>query len=193
VQVRNLQLITSVGDGAQWPSDTGEPKRQPILVSLDIPYNLRGAASEDDIQQSVNYGSLSRTLSQSIEPLSFPSLELFIETVFEKTFSAFASVHELKAVVTKPRALPYAGKVSITSRRKRNGERVYPDRYELGDLVCNLIVGLNPCEREDKQVVHFDVAISRDSRFEQAFGFRALGKSLREVWPVLKPNLDLDS
>ncbi|KAI0032075.1 Dihydropteroate synthase [Vararia minispora EC-137] len=151
VRVEDLQLIASVADGAQWPSAAGAPEKQPILVSLEIPHDLRGAASADDISQSVNYGTLSRILS---------SLEI---------------------AVTKPRALPYVESVGITSRLKRFGGRVGSDRFTLRGLACILIVGLNSCEREDKQDVRFDLTISRELNSASPFPFRALGRLLREA------------
>ncbi|KZV74986.1 Dihydropteroate synthase [Peniophora sp. CONT] len=74
--------------------------------------------------------------------------------------------------------MPYAESVSINSRRLRDGARLGPDRFLLNKLACNLIVGLNPCEREDKQLVHFDVEIQRSGN---VFDWRRLGQHLRKA------------
>ncbi|KAA1471926.1 Dihydropteroate synthase, partial [Dentipellis sp. KUC8613] len=83
--------------------------------------------------------------------------------------------------IVKTRATPYSDGVGILSTRARDGERCGPDVYILERLAVNLIVGLNACEREDEQVVHFDVELARDADHDNNFAFRHLAKSLREV------------
>ena len=86
--------------------------------------------------------------------------------------------------VIKPRALPYADGISILSSRARDGSRLSPDRFSIQELLCNVIVGLNPCEREDKQLVCFDVNISTSKKTlepENAFDFRQLARDIRQV------------
>ncbi|KAI0060020.1 Dihydropteroate synthase [Artomyces pyxidatus] len=84
--------------------------------------------------------------------------------------------------IVKPRALPYAECVGISSSRTRDGSYVGFNIFSIMQLSCNLIVGLNACEREDKQVVHFDVDFARQtSANDEAFDFRGLGKYLRQI------------
>ncbi|KAH9000544.1 Dihydropteroate synthase [Lactarius hatsudake] len=75
--------------------------------------------------------------------------------------------------VVKPRALPYAEGVL-------DGSRLAPDRLSIQRLSCNLIVGLNPCEREDKQLVYFDVDISAFHKPGSGFDLRRLAKDIRQ-------------
>ncbi|KAI9438271.1 Dihydropteroate synthase [Lactarius indigo] len=82
--------------------------------------------------------------------------------------------------VVKPRALPYAEGVRISSSRTRDGSRLVPDRLSIQRLSCNLIVGLNPCEREDKQLVYFDVDISAFHEPGSGFDLRRLAKEIRQ-------------
>ncbi|KAH8990743.1 Dihydropteroate synthase [Lactarius akahatsu] len=82
--------------------------------------------------------------------------------------------------VVKPRALPYAEGVRISSSRARDGSRLAPDRLSIQRLSCNLIVGLNPCEREDKQLVYFDVDISAFHEPGSGFNLRRLAKDIRQ-------------
>ncbi|KAI0312716.1 Dihydropteroate synthase-like protein [Amylostereum chailletii] len=180
VRIKNLVLNVTVADGAQWPSDSG-PKLQPVRVSLIIPHDLRAAASRDDISKSINYGELSRTILPAVQSISFLSLEALLDHLFEACFAAFETVDDLAIKLVKPRASPYADAVGVAGRRRKNGTRVGPEHILLEKLACNLIVGLNACEREDKQLVHFDVDISQtrlDSHFP--FDFRGWAKALRE-------------
>ncbi|KAH9034981.1 Dihydropteroate synthase [Lactarius pseudohatsudake] len=157
------------------------PVRQPVRVSVSIPYDLRPAAAGDDISKSINYGSLSKQILASVEDPSseFGSLEHFLEHIFF-TCCAFPEIQEMTVDVVKPRALPYAEGVRISSSRARDGSRLAPDRLSIQRLSCNLIVGLNPCEREDKQLVYFDVDISAPHEPGSGFDLRRLAKDIRQ-------------
>lgn len=188
VRVRNLLLIVPISNGAQWPpKDPSLPTKQPIRLSLTVPYNLRVAAQNDDISASLNYGSLSSTVLKSLEgphlSSGFASLEALLDHVFSTCFVSFPDIQQMRVDMTKTRASPYAEAFLVQSTRKRDGTRIGRDIWGVKSLQCNLIVGLNACEREDKQAVHFDVEVSRsheDSDVD-SFDFRSLGKRLREV------------
>ncbi|KAH9064580.1 Dihydropteroate synthase [Lactarius vividus] len=158
------------------------PVRQPVRVSVSIPYDLRPAAAGDDISKSINYGSLSKQILASVEDpsSSFESLEHFLEHIFFTCFGAFPEIQEMTVDVVKPRALPYVEGVRISSSRARDGSRLTPDRLSIQRFSCNLIVGLNPCEREDKQLVHFDVDISASHEPGSGFDLRRLAKDIRQ-------------
>ncbi|KAI0301294.1 Dihydropteroate synthase-like protein [Russula brevipes] len=180
IRVRNLLLLAHVADGAQWPSPTSTPVRQPVRVSIDVPHDLRCAASRDDISKSINYGTLSKRVLASVDaehpsapPPTFRSLEQLADHIFRACFGAFP----------EPRALPYADAVRVRSSRTRDGDGAWstvPDRLSIERLACNLVVGLNPCEREDRQLVCFDVDISTALEPESAFDFRRLAKDIRQ-------------
>jgi dihydroneopterin aldolase/2-amino-4-hydroxy-6-hydroxymethyldihydropteridine diphosphokinase/dihydropteroate synthase len=169
--------------------------RQPVRVSVSIPYDLRAAAEGDDILKSINYGSLSKRVLASVEdqedPSStsgsgsthtFRSLEHLLDHIFVTCFDAFPEIQHMTLDVVKPRALPYADGIRVLSSRARDGSRLAPDRFAIQQLSCNVIVGLNQCEREDKQVVCFDVDISMTSELEEnAFDFRLLARDIRQV------------
>ncbi len=155
-----------------------------MQVSVSIPYDLRPAAAGDDISKSINYGSLSKRILASVEDPSsseFGSLEHFLDHVFLTCFGTFPEIREMTVDVVKPRALPYAEGVRILSSRVRDGSRLAPDRLSIQRLSCNLIVGLNPCEREDKQLVYFDVDISASHEPGSGFDFRRLAKEIHQV------------
>lgn len=171
--------MATVGDGAQWPNENGEPKKQPLTISLTVPYDLKPSAAFDDVEKSVNYGTLSRALLKVVDDgAKFTSLEALLDAFFNACFTTFPDVPEAEVSLMKTRAMPYAESVAIHSRRLRTGARLQPDRFSLNKLACNLIVGLNPCEREDKQLVYFDVDIERTGN---VFDWRRLGQHLRKV------------
>jgi dihydroneopterin aldolase / 2-amino-4-hydroxy-6-hydroxymethyldihydropteridine diphosphokinase / dihydropteroate synthase len=164
--------------------------RQPVRVSVSIPYDLRAAAEGDDILKSINYGSLSKRVLASVEGPSgstctFRSLEHLLDHIFGTCFDAFPEIQHMTLDIVKPRALPYADGIRVLSSRARDGSRLAPDRFAIQQLSCNVIVGLNQCEREDKQLVCFDVDISRSTSMtsepENAFDFRLLARDIRQV------------
>lgn len=187
VRVRNLLLIVPISNGAQWPpKNPSLPTKQPLRLSLTIPHNLRPAALNDDVAASINYGSLSSTLLKSLEAphlvSGFASLETVLDHVFATCFNAFDTIQEMKVSLVKPRASPYAEGFGIQSTRRRDGTRVGRDVWTIEELKCNTIVGLNACEREDKQVVHFNIDLSRShDEIVGPFNFRTLAKQLREA------------
>ena len=129
VNIRNLLLVVPVGDGAQWPSSSA-PVRQPVRVSISIPYNLRRAAHEDNIHYSVNYGSLSSAVIKSLDAHAshgFTTFEDLLDHIFATCFQAFDSVDQISIKLVKPRALPYADGVGISSTRRRDGTRTSSD------------------------------------------------------------------
>jgi len=222
IRVRDLLLLAHVADGAQWPSPTSTPVKQPVRVSISVPYDLRPAAASDDISQSINYGALSKrvlasvvedkedsaststststsTPTTSARQCQFRSLERLADHIFATCFAAFPEIERVSLDVVKPRALPYADAVRVRSERARDGceRRLAPERFEIVRLACNVVVGLNPCEREDKQLVCFDVDVSTRPRTSRtrtptptvetededvvAFDFRRLAKDIRQV------------
>ena len=171
--------------------------RQPVRVSVSIPYDLRAAAENDDILKSINYGSLSKRVLASVStdddhpsgsPRTFRSLEHLLDHIFATCFDAFPEIQRMTLDVVKSRALPYADGIRVLSSRARDGSRLAPDRFAIQQLSCNVIVGLNQCEREDEQLVCFDVDISTSTstsmttpELENAFDFRLLARDIRQV------------
>ena len=166
--------------------------RQPVRVSVSIPYDLHAAAEGDDILKSINYGSLSKRILASVEKddpsgstCAFRSLEHLSDHIFGTCFDVFPEIQCMTLDVVKPRALPYADGIRVLSSRARDGSRLAPDRFAIQQLSCNVIVGLNRCEREDKQLVCFDVDISTSKSTtpepENALDFRLLARGIRQV------------
>lgn len=200
--------------------------RQPVRVSISVPYDLRPAAEADDVSKSINYGTLSKCVLASVvevedhapAPASaaaarqrqFRSLEQLSGHIFATCFGAFPEIERMTLDVVKPRALPYADGVRLLSSRARDGSRLASERFSIQRLACNVIVGLNPCEREDKQLVCFDVDLSthhhppssslvhsqdqsqtlEPENEDDAFDFRGLAKDIRQVRASCSPQQD---
>jgi dihydroneopterin aldolase/2-amino-4-hydroxy-6-hydroxymethyldihydropteridine diphosphokinase/dihydropteroate synthase len=153
--------------------------QQPFQISVSIPYDLRASAATDDISKSINYSAVSKRILASVEylddpktdndngvtavrprrPLQFRSLEQLADRIFTQCFDAFPEIGRMTLDVVKPRALPYADAVRILSVRARDGSRPMPERFSILRLACNVLVGLNQCEREDRQLVCFDIDV----------------------------------
>ena len=177
-----------------------------MRVSVSVPYDVRPAAEADDVSKTINYGSLSKCILASVvedqgqgqNDLAFRSLEQLSDRIFAACFDAFPEIRRATLDVVKPRALPYADGVRVLSSRARDGSRLASERFSIQRLACNVIVGLNPCEREDKQLVCFDVDLStahcpsvlpsrnrsqtrEPPEDDDAFDFRGLARDIRQV------------
>jgi dihydroneopterin aldolase len=184
-------------------------------VSISVSHDLRRAAESDDISKSINYGSLSKRVLASVvhsdpsmgssqscqQPAFFSCIERLVDHVFATCFDAFPEIQRVALDVVKPRALTYADAVRVRSERARDGSRLTPDLFSIERLSCNVIIGLNRCEREDKQLVCFDVDVSTtvpppappsspttsttnttvEPKEDNAFDFRRVAKEIRQV------------
>ena len=61
---------------------------------------------------------------------------------------------------TSTRALPNFDAICVLSLGTHDRSRLLPDHFAIQQLLCNVVIGLNPCEQEDRQLVCFDVDIS---------------------------------
>ncbi|THH28638.1 hypothetical protein EUX98_g5554 [Antrodiella citrinella] len=82
IRVKNLQVMAFFSDGAQWLSDTA--KLQPVQITLDIAYDVSGAAAADDLTQSINYSDVCKTLTSTATSQTFASLEDLCSTSSEE-------------------------------------------------------------------------------------------------------------
>lgn len=189
IRVNDLLLIVPLSTGAHWP-EPGELTWQPVLVSFSIPHDVSQTASTDDLSYSINYSTISSLLQDSLSQSSdlFVTSETLASKIFDLLLESDPPLVEeahLKIVQSKPPL--HCRAVGLEARgfspKTVGGRRI--DRHFLQDIECHTIVGINPCEREEKQVVRLNVSIEhRDgiSDFSSWFDFRSLTRRLCEVY-----------
>lgn len=175
IRVDKLVLMVPFTDGAQWPAT--QPEVQPVQVSLTIPHDLRRTAETDDLAHSIDYSAVVSLLVRNCVT-AVESLESLADRVFELIFNTYPEIDELNVTLVRPKALLHASACGIESQR-RNG---YPTQQRLfiEDIACQVIVGINPCEREEKQRVLLNISIDKPVG-NTALDFRRVTKDVLNV------------
>ena len=171
--------MASFSDGAQWPSDN--PKLQPVSVTLGIAYDISQTAATDDLLHSIDYSAVCKTLTASCTSRTFPSLESLCDATLEAVLQRHSQVQELKLEITRSRALLHPATTSIRVSRSREQDRHTFEELLLSNLEYRTIVGINDCEREDTQLVRFDITLGRPVQREPYFAFRELERQVFTV------------
>lgn len=95
--------------------------RQDILVNATLWADTRDAAASDDIDDAVNYRTITKQLIAFIERGKPMLVERLVAELVEICFDADERVAAVEMTVEKPGALRHARSVGITIYRTRNG------------------------------------------------------------------------
>lgn len=180
IRVDNLTIMVPFTDGAQWPAT--EPKVQPVRVSLTIPHDLRPTAETDDLTHSIDYSAV---LSLLVNNCSTPvdSLEDLADRIFNLVFTAYPEIQDIHVHIVRPKSLLHAESTGVDIRRSRKSG-VLSERVFIENLECQLIVGINACEREEKQRVRLNISIDGDVGRKAPFPFKDVANHVFEVLQI---------
>lgn len=95
--------------------------RQDILVNATLWADTRQAAFSDDIDDAVNYRTITKRLIKHIENGEPMLVERLVAELVEICFESDERVVEVEMTVEKPGALRHARSVGITIHRTRGG------------------------------------------------------------------------
>ncbi|MEN8234466.1 MAG: dihydroneopterin aldolase [Actinomycetota bacterium] len=95
---------------------------QDVLVNATLWADTRAAAASDDIDDAVNYRTITKRLITHIEEGSPMLVERLVAELVEICFDADERVAAVEMTVEKPGALRHARSVGITIHRTRGGE-----------------------------------------------------------------------
>lgn len=99
--------------------------RQDILVNATLWVDTRPAAASDDIDDAVNYRTLTKQLIAHIEDGSPMLVERLVAELVEICFASDDRIRTVEMTVEKPGALRHARSVGITIERTKGEE--HPD------------------------------------------------------------------
>lgn len=200
IRVNDLLLTITLTNGAHWP----QPVQQPVLVTLSVPHDVRQTASTDDLSHSINYAALAERLRESLHPgATFGSLEGFASYIFETLLESgpgTTSSSTLHISITQLKSPLHSKAVGLVANAVLSAVLTAPRwiashiRYFLKDIECHAIVGVNDCEREEKQIVKLNISVegcSEDLEEEHWFDFRGLTRTLYEVCLLVLCNWQL--
>ncbi|THV05788.1 hypothetical protein K435DRAFT_790043 [Dendrothele bispora CBS 962.96] len=137
IRVNSLSLTPRLAGGSRWPPKdaSSQPKPQPVLVTL--------------VRDKVN---AKNQLFESLEDL-MASISMYYSTLSQR---------KRRNYQVKPPL--HCKHVSVEAEATRSGGSPWTltaegIRHRIEDLECDLIVGVNPSEREEKQVVRISITI----------------------------------
>ncbi|EJU01318.1 Dihydropteroate synthase [Dacryopinax primogenitus] len=182
----NLCVHTTLG-ASLWPRPDAEQRKQPVFISISVPLSLKSAGSDDTLDDSVSYGTMCK-LAEKIakQERGFGSAEGLAEGLAEGCLAAFGSLSEVNVRVNKPRALLHctSAGVDITRSRFPGDDGGKEDVYFLEGLALSTIIGINPWERVEKQMVHLDISLCKTPEHKESnaleFDFRALASRVSD-------------
>ena len=161
VFLRNLRFDLPVGPDA-WQR---KGKAQPIIVSLEIASGvaIRNAATGDDVSKALDYGKLYKLVHGK---LTAPNAQFRdIQHLAESVRSCIASNVEVSTKIVLPKAnLRSDGGVKYVRLEAWNNEFLQSsEALSIDGIRCTCIIGVNPHERLEKQLVTVDLSFGQSS------------------------------
>ncbi len=93
-------------------------KKQPILIDLTFPADIRKAARRDDLRDAINYKKLTEQATTFISKSRFYLIETLAERLAKNLLAKFP-IRKITLRISKPNALPSAKNVSVQITRSR--------------------------------------------------------------------------
>jgi D-erythro-7,8-dihydroneopterin triphosphate epimerase len=113
IHIRDLLLRAIIGI-----NDEERRNRQDVLINLTLDVDMRAAGESDDIQDAVNYRSLTKRIIQLVEGSEFYLVEKLAAEIAKICLSD-PGVQRACVTVEKPGALRFARSVGVTIERGR--------------------------------------------------------------------------
>ena len=149
----------------------GRRRAQPIVISVYLHLTPDGflsrAGKSDSITDTIDYGSLTKTVAQYVENKEngfedvFEDVRHLIDGVVERVFEAAGqNGKEVRVVVELPKLVPLADggmavEVNATRGAQSTAQKVY-----VKDLVLSVVIGVKDPERNEKQRVVVNLEVS---------------------------------
>lgn len=94
-------------------------KRQDILVNIVLYADIRAAAESDDIEDAVNYKTITKQVIERVEAGSDFLVEKLVSDIARMILADHPTVQKVQVRVEKPGALRFADSVGIEIERSR--------------------------------------------------------------------------
>ena len=108
IRVKDLRLRTYIGI-----KEEEILNRQDVLINLTMLYPAAEAVRENDIEQALNYRTITKAIIAHVEGNRFALLERLTQEILDLVM-AHQAVRYAEVEVDKPHALRFAESVSIT-------------------------------------------------------------------------------
>lgn len=114
IQIKDLLLRTIIGI-----NEEERRNRQDVLINLMLQVDTRPAGESDDIDQAVNYRTLTKRIIQLVETSQFYLVEKLAAEIAAICLDD-PRVERVRVTVEKPGALRFARSVGVTIERGRH-------------------------------------------------------------------------
>ncbi|SNY51540.1 D-erythro-7,8-dihydroneopterin triphosphate epimerase [Arsukibacterium tuosuense] len=108
IKIKNLRLRTFIGI-----KDDEINNKQDVIINARIQYSANNAANSDDMNNALNYRTITKQIIELVEMNRFSLLEKLTADVLALA-SAHPAVHFAEVEIDKPHALRFADSVSLT-------------------------------------------------------------------------------
>ncbi|KAI9311042.1 Dihydropteroate synthase-like protein [Dichotomocladium elegans] len=149
-------------------------KSQPVVISVWLYTDITAAGNSDIVTNSIHYGHVTKAITKLAETSSFKSIEALGHAILKVCCVDFGAVRTTVRL-EQPKALLHAAAAGVQlSRTRKDFDGVNDgtvetlgDKSGLGvedmvfvkDLRLSTIIGVNPWEREEKQVVLINLTV----------------------------------
>lgn len=110
ILVRDLLVRGIIG-----VNDWEREKKQDILINLELEFDLRPAAESDDVEDALNYRTLTKAVIAHVEASSYQLVEALAEAIARLCLEHGA--RRVRVRVEKPGALRFAASVGVEIER----------------------------------------------------------------------------
>lgn len=151
VIVRDLRTNATVGLD-RW----GKTRPQSITISAYVYTSLVKAGGSDDVADSIHYGLLTKDIVKLVDGATFANLLELAEAVAALALNKDERVHAVEVDAYAGNQFLQAEQLGLHIKRIRDGvaaTEARDDRTMISDLRVSTIIGVNPPEREAKQIV----------------------------------------
>jgi dihydroneopterin aldolase/D-erythro-7,8-dihydroneopterin triphosphate epimerase len=114
INIKDLHLRTVIGI-----SEVERRDRQDVLINLVMDVDMRRAGESDDIDDAVNYRTITKRIIQLVEKSQFYLVEKMAADIAAICLSD-PRVDRARVTVEKPGALRFARSVGVTIERGRD-------------------------------------------------------------------------
>lgn len=148
-------------------------KSQPVVISVWLYTDITAAGNSDHVTNSIHYGHVTKAITKLTETGTFKSIENLGHAIVRLCCVDFGA-ERTTVKVEQPKALLHAAAAGVQLSRTRQdfkddptGNETLGDVSGLGkedtvyvkDLRLSTIIGVNPWEREEKQVVVVNLTV----------------------------------
>ena len=107
INIHNLRLRTYIGFNPE-----EKEKKQDVVINIEINYAFNEAVLEDQVNDALNYKTITKQVIKHVEEGRFLLLEKLVADVL-KICSDHSSINYSRVTIDKPHALRFADSVSL--------------------------------------------------------------------------------